>query len=122
MSTTRSVWVNLGIESDQPPGTIRSVEELDVVIWWYEDAHPHVVDARCPHQWSHFEAAGVVDGCELVCTSHFWRFGIDGSGSKLAAHGRRDEKAPVEVLTCESRGTELWACVPDTRLERHLGA
>jgi len=38
-----------------------------------------------------------VDGEELVCLSHFWRFSADGAGSKVAMNGRRDEKGPIQI-------------------------
>lgn len=50
------------------------------------------------HQWSHLEAEGVVDGDELVCTAHFWRFDGDGRGTKLSVKGRRDDKADIRTF------------------------
>lgn len=77
------------------------VDGRELVVWCGADGRVCVMDARCPHQWSHLGAEGVVDGDELVCASHFWRFDRSGRGSKVNLAGRRDPKADVEVF--ESR-------------------
>jgi len=70
-------------------------------------------DARCPHQWSHLAGAGVVDGEELVCLSHFWRFDTDGHGSKLAMNGRRDPKSDVATFSVREVDGRIEVLVPD---------
>jgi hypothetical protein len=42
----------------------------------------------------------VVDGDELLCTAHGWRFASDGTGTKLNVGGRRDRKGDIAVLPC----------------------
>jgi nitrite reductase/ring-hydroxylating ferredoxin subunit len=81
---------------------------IDVVVWRTFDGRPCVMDARCPHQWSHLGAEGFVDGDEIVCTAHFWRFTVDGTGSKLNVNGRRDLKADIDVFVCEERDGAIW--------------
>jgi phenylpropionate dioxygenase-like ring-hydroxylating dioxygenase large terminal subunit len=73
---------------------------LELVLWRDVDGRPCVMDARCPHQWSHLAAEGVVDGWELVCTAHFWRFDTRGVGSKVNVRGRRDAKADARTYPC----------------------
>jgi nitrite reductase/ring-hydroxylating ferredoxin subunit len=77
--------------------------EREVVAWRTSEGEPCVMDARCPHQWSHLAAEGFVDGDEIVCTAHFWRFDRQGTGTKLNVKGRRDPKADIGVLTCRAR-------------------
>lgn len=76
------------------------VGERELVVWRTADGELCVAEARCPHQWSHLAGAGVVDGNELVCVSHFWRFDPSGRGCKLAMSGRRDPKADLGVHPC----------------------
>jgi nitrite reductase/ring-hydroxylating ferredoxin subunit len=71
---------------------------MDVVVWRTTEGSIAACDARCPHQWSHLGAVGIVDGDELVCLSHHWRFDVDGYGSKLSATGRRDEKSEIATV------------------------
>ena len=81
------------------PGGIcgHSLDDLDIVVWRTATAELVAMEARCPHQWSHLEAEGVVDGEEIVCASHFWRFDTDGVGTKVNIKGRRDPKADITV-------------------------
>lgn len=86
--------------------------DLDLVVWRTFDGEPCVMEARCPHQWSHLGAEGVVDGPEIVCSAHFWRFTTDGTGTKAAMNGRRDRKADIAVFACREVGGQLEARLP----------
>jgi phenylpropionate dioxygenase-like ring-hydroxylating dioxygenase large terminal subunit len=88
------------------PGSVTSVAvgDLDLVVWRTASGRPCVMEARCPHQWSHLGAEGVVAGEEIVCTAHFWRFSLEGAGSKVGMTGRRDPKADIAVYDCDESG------------------
>jgi nitrite reductase/ring-hydroxylating ferredoxin subunit len=90
------------LSSDVTPGGVEAAEVAghQLVVWCTSDGEVVAMDARCPHQWSHLGAEGVVDGDELVCTAHFWRFDRRGVGSKLNVKGRRDAKADVATFPC----------------------
>jgi len=77
--------------------------DRDVVVWRTAAGRLAAADARCPHQWAHLGATGIVDGEVLVCPSHGWCFDPDGQGFKLAASGRRDEKSPVTSVPVRER-------------------
>jgi len=98
-------WVALHPSSAVAPGAILAADvgEVELVVWRAFDGRAVVMDARCPHQWSHLEAEGLVDGDELVCTAHFWRFDGEGCGTKLSILGRRDAKADIEVYPTRER-------------------
>ena len=76
------------------------IGERDLIVWRTSSGAPCVMEARCPHQWSHLAAEGVVDGEEIVCLTHSWRFRTDGSGWKVNVNGRRDRKGDTESFTC----------------------
>lgn len=88
-------------------------EEGDVVVWRTAAGQVSACDSRCPHQWAHLGTAGAVDGEEIVCLSHFWRFDQDGTGSKLSASGRRDEKSPIATFEIREVAGRLEIAVPD---------
>ena len=93
-------WHRVVRADDLPPGAVAPFDDLrdagvEAVVWRTHDGVVAACDARCPHQWSHLAAEGQVDGAELVCTAHFWRFDVDGTGTKLNVKGRRDVKGPV---------------------------
>lgn len=91
------------------PGQIveATADGLDLVVWRSASGRPCVMEARCPHQWSHLGGEGVVDGEELVCLTHLWRFGPDGDGWKLAMNGRRDRKGDIDVFPCREVDGEI---------------
>lgn len=88
-------------------------EEGDVVVWKTAAGQVSACDSRCPHQWAHLGTAGAVDGEEIVCLSHFWRFDQEGTGSKLSASGRRDEKSPIATFEIREVAGRLEIAVPD---------
>lgn len=104
------------LESDEvAPGTAISVGvgESDIVVWRTAGGVLTACDSRCPHQWSHLAAAGAVDGEELVCLSHFWRFDTAGHGSKAAMNGRRDPKSDVATFAVRELDGCIEVLVPD---------
>jgi phenylpropionate dioxygenase-like ring-hydroxylating dioxygenase large terminal subunit len=111
---TGGQWTTLGPSDDLAAGQIRAfeVDERDLVMWRDLDGRPCVMAARCPHQWSHLEAEGVVDGPEIVCRAHFWRFDQCGVGSKVNVRGRRDRKGDIEVHPCRERAGHLEVWLP----------
>ncbi|MCC5952511.1 MAG: Rieske 2Fe-2S domain-containing protein [Acidimicrobiia bacterium] len=98
------MWHVVPGASTPSAGDVRAVELEDrrLALWRTESGVVVACEARCPHQWADLATEGVVAGEELVCTAHGWRFSTDGSGSKLAGNGRRDDKAPVEVFPVRS--------------------
>ena len=95
------LWVDVLASEDLVAGQVVTIErdEGDIVLWRGASGHTAACEARCPHQWAHLGSAGAVDGDELVCLSHFWRFDDEGNGSKLSATGRRDEKGPIGTFS-----------------------
>jgi len=99
-----SPWRPVGRADGLAPGAIVDAvsadpadDEPEIVIWRTASGQLCAMDARCPHQYSHLAAEGQVDGEEIVCCSHWWRFDIHGNASWLGRNGTRDEKAPTVV-------------------------
>jgi phenylpropionate dioxygenase-like ring-hydroxylating dioxygenase large terminal subunit len=86
-----------------------SVDDLDLVVWRTAEAVVCVMDARCPHQWSHLAAEGAVVDDEIVCLAHFWRFDTAGRGVKVAMNGRRDRKGDIGVYSAVERDGRILA-------------
>lgn len=106
-------WSDVFASVDVANGQVVAIESesVEIVLWRTASGELAACDARCPHQWAHLATAGAVDGDELVCLSHFWRFATDGAGSKLSATGRRDEKSANRTFPVEERGGRimLWS-------------
>ena len=103
-------WVDVYAAADLPNAGIgeATVDDLDIVVWRSAGGELCAMEARCPHQWSHLGAEGVVVGDEIVCCSHFWRFTRDGAGWKENVKGRRDRKADIETYPCKEEAGRIW--------------
>lgn len=117
---TRTTAVSLVAADAVTPGAIvdATVGDRDLVVWRTVSGRPCVMEARCPHQWSHLGAEGVVDGDEIVCLTHMWRFGLSGDGWKVAMNGRRDRKGDIEVFACREVDGAIVAEIPDADTAR----
>ncbi|HIG24847.1 MAG TPA: hypothetical protein EYG34_00700 [Acidimicrobiia bacterium] len=102
-------WIAVTSE-DLAPGQIveSAIDGEDLVVWRTAQGTPCVMAARCPHQWSHLAGEGAVEGEEIVCLTHHWRFGPNGDGWKTSMAGRRDRKGDIEVWPCQEKNGTIW--------------
>lgn len=102
-------WEALEVEPPEPGSVVEAVLGVkDLVVWRTVLGEVCVMEARCPHQWSHLAQEGSVDGEELVCLTHFWRFTTDGEGWKTNMSGRRDRKSDIDVYPCSEDDGQIW--------------
>ena len=106
-----TAWIALTATAAVVPGGVveATLDDAEVVVWRTRSGLPCVMEARCPHQWSHLGDVGAVAGEEIVCLAHFWTFATDGSGWKENLDGRRDRKGDIEVYPCREAGGTIWA-------------
>ena len=106
MEQEKPSWTRLVRSSDVAPNSIIGVQSShrspgrELVAWRGDDGVVAVTDARCPHEFTHLAGQGVVEGCELVCLAHFWRFDRDGNSFLQGTGGHRDPMVPIESYTC----------------------
>ena len=110
-------WVAITSAGAVAPGEVleATLDGAEVVVWRTESGIPCVMEARCPHQWSHLGDSGAVAGEEIVCLTHFWTFATDGSGWKESLDGRRDRKGDIEVHPCQEVAGEIRVRRPPRR-------
>ena len=108
-SSEEGDWVPI-TSADLAPGGIVETKlgSEDLVVWRTHEGHPCVMEARCPHQWSHLGAEGVVEGEELICLTHCWRFSSNGEGWKAGMSGRRDRKGDIALWPCKEESNWIW--------------
>ncbi len=108
-AATTEDWVAVAAAGAVAAGEVfeATLDGADVVVWRTESGVPCVMEARCPHQWSHLGSSGAVAGEEIVCLTHFWTFATDGSGWKENLDGRRDRKGDIEVYPCREVAGEI---------------
>ena len=100
-----STWHALVQSDDVPLGGVRAATfgDDDVVVWRDMHGVAHISEARCPHNWSHLAGVGEVQGCELVCTTHFWRFSVDGVGIRRLSDGTEEPMRDLGVFPARER-------------------
>jgi UDP-MurNAc hydroxylase len=71
-----------------PEDQLARLDEPDIRIGDY------IVQRRCPHRNADLAAFGEIDGCELVCTLHGWRFDLEtGRNTTASDRGIRIRRA-----------------------------
>src|SRR5690625_945923 len=66
-----------------------------LVLWRDEDGEAHVQDAFCPHLGAHLGHGGTVEGCELICPFHGWRFDAEGANTGIPYSDRTNRRARI---------------------------
>ncbi len=113
-------WYFAAYSDDLEPGDVRPVRYLarDMVLWRGTDGVAHVMDAYCPHLGANLALGGRVDGCDLICPYHWWRFDGDGHNVEIPYSERTNDKARIHTYpTIERNGFVLFWYHPDPDVE-----
>ena len=100
-------WFAVGYSDALAPGEVKPITYFgrDLALWRGEDGNAHVVDAHCPHLGAHLAYGGRVEGDNLRCPFHAWRFGADGICNEIPYAKRIPTKAKLVAWdTCEANG------------------
>lgn len=68
-----------------------------LVLWRDEDGFAHVQDAFCPHLGAHLGHGATVEGCQIVCPFHGWKFDGEGANTEIPYSERTNRKARIET-------------------------
>ncbi len=113
-------WFCVGYPEDFPAGSARPIYYFDRhLVAWRDDAGAlHVQDAFCPHLGAHLGHGGVVDGCELECPFHGWRFDAEGTNTDIPYSERTNRKGSLRTFpVAERNGMSLVWYHPDASVE-----
>jgi nitrite reductase/ring-hydroxylating ferredoxin subunit len=103
-------WFCVGYPEDFPVGEARPLYYFGrhLVGWRDETGRVHVHDAFCPHLGAHLGHGGHVDGCELVCPFHGWRYDTEGRNTEIPYSDRVNRRAVLRTYpVCERNGVVL---------------
>ena len=108
-------WYALACSADLAPGDVRPLYYFDehLVLFRTKDGQAHVTAAFCPHLGAHIGYGGRVEGNEIICPFHGWRF--DGEGVCVSvpyarAIPRRAANGPcLYSYPVEERNRMIWA-------------
>ena len=89
----RSFWQPVGRVDDLPTGSARTVRVMgeDLTLYRGQSGKAFLVGGHCPHRLT-LLANGWVDGDQIRCMYHGWKF--DGSGQCTERPAERDPKPP----------------------------
>jgi phenylpropionate dioxygenase-like ring-hydroxylating dioxygenase large terminal subunit len=109
-------WFCVGYPEDFPTGEPKAIYYFDRhLVAWRDDAGDlHVQDAFCPHLGAHLGHGGKVDGCELVCPFHGWKFDAAGDNTDIPYSTRTNRKGTLRTFpVVERNGTSMVWYHPD---------
>lgn len=103
-------WFQVAWPDDVKTGQVVPLQYFGrhLALWRDDEGVPHVNDAFCPHLGAHFAHGGSVDGTDLVCPFHGWRFDASGANTLIPYSDRTNKKACVRSYpTLERNGLIL---------------
>ena len=109
-------WFQVAWPDDVKIGEVKPLEYFGkhLALWRDDHGAPHLNDAFCPHLGAHFGHGGSVDGDDLICPFHGWRFNAEGENTLIPYSERTNKKACVRSYpTIERNGLILSWYHPD---------
>jgi len=84
-------WFQLGWSEDFPAGAVVPLRYFaqDLVAYRGASGAVHLFDAYCPHLGAHLGYGGKVDGDDIVCPFHAWRFDCEGCNVDIPYSARK---------------------------------
>jgi len=99
------MWTTLWPASDMPAGQVRIVEadQTDILVYRTIAGHMGAIEAWCPHMRNYMPnglaperpLSDLLDGEEIECPFHGWRFDGDGRCTAVPA-GQKTPRAVAE--------------------------
>ena len=84
--------------------------DRDLVLWRDTDGGAyHLQDAICPHLGGHLGHGGHVEGCELQCPFHGWKFDTDGQNSEIPYSTKVNRSACIRTYPVLERNGMVLA-------------
>jgi nitrite reductase/ring-hydroxylating ferredoxin subunit len=113
-------WFQVAWPDDVQPGQAvpRFWFGRHLVLWRDAEGAFHTQDAFCPHLGAHLGHGGIVDGCQIECPFHGWRFDDEGRNTDIPYSERTNAKARLRTFpTIERNGLVLAWYHPDPAVE-----
>jgi phenylpropionate dioxygenase-like ring-hydroxylating dioxygenase large terminal subunit len=103
-------WFRLAYSQEIEPGEVKTLERFgqELVLYRTEAGEARVIEPHCPHLGAHLGFGGRVEGEELRCPFHHWKFGTDGKCTEIPYAKRIPPKAKLNSWpTVEKNGLVL---------------
>ncbi|HEX2576913.1 MAG TPA: Rieske 2Fe-2S domain-containing protein [Aquihabitans sp.] len=104
-------WFAVAESPDVEVGQTKAAYYFDthLVVWRDDDGGAHVMDAFCPHLGAHLGHGGTVEGCEIMCPFHGWRFDAEGANTDIPYSDRTNGRARVRPYPVLERNGFVYA-------------
>ncbi len=104
-------WFAVAESPDLAVGDTKAAYYFDshLVLWRDETGEAHVMDAFCPHLGAHLGHGGTVDGCEVVCPFHGWKFDAEGANTDIPYSNRVNKRANIRTFPVSERNGFVYA-------------
>ncbi len=92
-------WYALAFSDELRPGLVlrRRLAGQDVVLYRTQSGTASAIDAFCPHLGAHFGYGGTVEGEDIRCPFHGFRFALDGHCTATGYGTKPPPKARLRV-------------------------
>lgn len=104
-------WFQVAWSDEVPAGGAKPMFFFDqhLVAWRGDDGEAHVWDAFCPHLGAHLGVRAKIEGCEVVCPLHGWRYDQTGQCIDIPYSDRVNKGARVRTYPVIERNGQLFA-------------
>lgn len=100
-------WFKVAYSDELKKGEVKAIKYFgrELVIFRGQDGQAHVTDAHCPHLGAHLGVQGRVEGNNIVCPFHGWKFSGNGDCVNIPYCQKIPAKARLSAWqTCEVNG------------------
>jgi nitrite reductase/ring-hydroxylating ferredoxin subunit len=104
-------WFQVAWSDEVDKGAAKPLFFFDkhLVAWRDDDGRAHVWDAFCPHMGAHLGVRAKIEGCEVVCPLHGWRYDSEGTCIDIPYSDRLNKQAKVGTYPVLERNGLLLA-------------
>lgn len=90
-------WFQVGWSDELAPGAVRPLRYFnkDLVLYRTEDGRAIVQSAFCPHMGAHLGHGAHVEGDEIVCPYHGWKWSCEGRNTLVPSDGAASKSGRV---------------------------
>ncbi|MEE8164519.1 MAG: Rieske 2Fe-2S domain-containing protein [Myxococcota bacterium] len=118
-------WYHIAKSADLAVGEVRPIRVLgqDLVLARTESGRALVFEAHCPHLGAHLGFGGRIEGEQIICPFHAWRFGSDGRCTGIPYQHRGTlPKVGLRTLKVDERSGLIlvWHSDDDTAPSWHM--
>jgi len=102
-------WFQVAWSGEVDPKSIKAVHHFgrDLIIYRTEDGTAVAMAAHCPHMGAHIGYGGWVEGCDVVCPFHGWKWAPDGVNKDVPSQNNLSGRAIRVWETAETNGI-IW--------------